>query len=69
VALAGGELVVELVEGEPEFFAGKVVADDADDLCGCEARVVEHFEQALGGEVANLEFQERDFGEAGRGFG
>jgi hypothetical protein len=53
-AAAGGEAVVKLVAGELVFAAVVVVLDEADEVAGGEAGVVEDFEGALGGEVAGL---------------
>lgn len=63
------DAVVELVARELDLAAQVVVLDEADEVAGGEARVVEEFDDALGGEVAGLFLEARGFGGIGRGVG
>jgi hypothetical protein len=67
----GGEAVVELVAGELDLLAVVVVLNEADEVAGGEARIVEGLEDALGGEVTGLVLEPGGFlrigGRRGRG--
>jgi len=60
------ESVVELVAGELDLLAVVVVLDEADEVAGGEAGIVEDFEGALGGEVAGLFVERGGLFRAGR---
>jgi hypothetical protein len=61
-----GEAVVELVAGELEFLTMVVVLDEADEVSGRKAGIVEGFEDTLGREVSGLVVEPGDFFGTGR---
>jgi hypothetical protein len=65
-AAVGGQAMVELFAGELDLQAVVVVLDEADEMAGGEARIVEDFEGALGGEVPGLVVEAGGFLRSGR---
>jgi len=66
---ADGEAIVELVASELIVLAIKVVLDEADEVAGREARIVEDFDGALGSEVAGVVLEAGGFLRIGRRVG
>jgi len=60
-AFPDGEAISEPVAGEFKLPAVVFVLDDADEVAGREARIVESFEDASGGEMAGLFLKSRGF--------